>query len=384
MAEVSFPTTDPNTVKRWSKDLEREALPSTICSALVGRNKGASVLTFKTDLIRDAGDRLRIPYLFLSNQAPIEGAPIEGNEHDPDYESYDLLIDKQSHAERREVDLSDQRTHFNFRDDMKYLLANRWAETMEISILNQLAGNSLGTDHSGRPGFDANNAITEPSADYHLFSSAAGTGPESALVAGDTLSSQNIRDAATLAETLRTGGSDRPIIKRAKLPGVPSPAWALVMSPRQRDHLYAETATAGSFFDIVRANIEGGQAGRDESIFASRYRDTMYQKIGQYAGVCLYVDPYTPFGNDGAGAALPDVDRSIFLGAGAGAIGFGKKSPDMTRFSWREEMFRYKESYGIAAVSLWGAVKATATARTDAVGGEDLATIVISSHADAA
>lgn len=373
MAQVDFPTTDANTVKRWSKDLEREALPSTVASLLVGRNKGTSALTFRSELVKNPGDRLRIPYLFLSNQAPIQGAPIENNEHAPDYDSYDLLVDKQSHAERREVDLSDQRTHFAFRDDMKYLLANRWAETMEISILNQLGGNSLGTDHSGVTGFDGNNTIAEPSTNYHLFSG-AGTS-EATLASGDNLSSDDIRAAATQAETFRTDGTGRPIIRRTSLPDAKSPVWGLIMAPRQRDHLYAETATAGSFYDIVRANIEGGQSAEGESVFASRYKNTMYQKIGVYAGVCLYVDPYTPFGTtDGTGVVQTDVDRSIFFGAQAGSIGFGKTSPDMERFSWREEMFRYKESYGIAAVSIWGVVKAQ-------VDGADLGTIVISSHA---
>lgn len=371
MAQVDFPTTDANTVKRWSKDLEREALPTTIASLLVGKNKGASALTFRSELVKNPGDRLRIPYLFLSNQAPIQGAPIENNEHAPDYDSYDLLVDKQSHAERREVDLSDQRTHFAFRDDMKYLLGNRWAETMEISILNQLAGNTLGTDHSGVTGFDGNNTISAPSTDYHFFSG-AGTS-EATLAAGDNLSSEDIRNLATEAETLRTGTKGRPIIRRCQLPDAKSPVWGLIMAPRQRDHLYGETATAGSFFDIVRANIEGGQSGRDDSVFASRYRNTMYQKIGVYAGVCLYVDPYTPFGIV-SGAADSDIDRSIFFGAQAGSIGFGKTSPDMERFSWREEMFRYKESYGIAAVSIWGAVKAQ-------VDGADLGVFVQSSHA---
>lgn len=368
-------TNDRLTSKRWGRDVEREALPATLASVLVSKRKGTSPFTMRDELKVGRGDRLRIPYLNLSDAAPIRGVPIDGNEARPDYSDYDLFVDKSSHAERREVDMNDQRAEFadQFRDDMKYLLSSRWTETIEISLLNQLGGNSTGLGHDGATVFDAHNTITEPSADYHFFSGAATS--EATLAPGDVLSSQDIRDAATRAEVLRTQFG-RPVIKRCSIPGQNSLMWGMVIPPRQRDHLYAEAGTAGSFFDLQRSYNEGGTKGESNSIISTRYQNTTYQKIGTYAGVCLYVDPYTPFGNDGAGNLLTDVDRSIFFGAGAGAIGFGRVSPDLGKFSWREEEFRYMEEYGIAAVSIWGAVKAT-------IDGEDLGTIVVSSHADA-
>lgn len=367
-------TNDRLTSKRWGRDVEREVLPATLAQVLVSKRKGTSPFTMRDELKVGRGDRLRIPYLHLSNQSPIRGVPIDGQEHRPDYSDYDLIVNKDSQAERREVDMNDQRAEFadQFRDDMKYLLSSRWTETIEISLLNALGGNSTGQSHDGTAGFDANNTITEPSANYHLFSGAATS--EATLAAGDVLSSEDIREAATRAEVLRTQFK-RPVIKRASMPGTNTPMWGMVISPRQRDHLYAEAATAGSFFDLQRAYVEGGTKNDNSSILSSRYQNTTYQKIGTYAGVCIYVDPYTPFGQSTPGTLDSDIDRSIFFGAGAGAIGFGRTSPDLGKFSWREEEFRYMEEYGIAAVSIWGAVKAQ-------IDGEDLGTIVISSHAE--
>lgn len=356
----------------------REVLPATLYRLLVNKNKQASPLYLKDDLVKDRGDRIRCPYLYQLKRSPIKGVPIDGNEGTLQYDNYDVIVDKQSHAERREIDLSDQRVAFadQFREDMKGHIVNNWIETHEISLLNHMGGNSLGTDHSGETGFDGNNAISEPVAPYHLFSGAATA--ETGLVAGEVLSSANIRQAATLAETLRTT-LDLPVIRRAALPVSSSAMWGLIISPRQRDHLIDETGTVGSFLDVQRAAMEGGETSDSQTILRGRYDNTTYQYIGQYAGVAIFVDAYTPFGNDGAGNALSDVDRSIFFGAGTGAVSFGKLSPDMERFQWRDEEFRYAEEYGVAAKSIWGCNVPTLSGGP---GGEVQFRIVISSHAE--
>lgn len=377
MASLTLGTNDRLTQKEWGDKVEREVLPATCHRLMVKGNSGSSAVRLEDTLSKRAGDRIRLPYLFASDQLPIKGVKIEGNEHSPDYTDFDLLIDKQSFAERREVDLNDQRTEFKFRDDMKYLISNRWVENIEISTLNHLGGNSLGTDHAGNTGFDANNTITEPDSDYHLFSGTATA--ETALVAGDNLSSANIRAAATRAETLRTGGAPsgniRPVIPRCSLEG--RMAWGLLISPTQRDFLLAETGERGDFMGVQLAAMEGGEKGSD-AVLRSRYVSTVYQKEGLYAGVCIYTDPYVPFGTDGGTAQNTDVDRSIFFGAGAGALGFGRMGSmsDVGKFAWVEEEFRYLEDYGIAAKSIWGFVKAG----TGGASQTDLATIVISSH----
>ena len=371
MAELSFATGDNLTVKRWSKALEKEALPPTIASALVGKDPMNSPLVIKDDLQKAAGDKITIPYLSLSNQDPIQGAPIYGNEHAPSYTDYSLLLDKQAFAEKRETDLNDQRTEFDFRSDMRYLLGARNAEAMEIQLLNVLGGNSLGCDHSGTTGYDANNTITEPDSNHIIFSSSSHT-TEATLVSGDELASSYIRDAVTAAETMRTANS-LPQIRRAKLPGLNTMAYGLITTPRQRDNLYSEASTVGSFFDIQRQAMAGGETSNSDTILRGRWVNSLYQYIGMHDGVAIYVDPYLPYGNDGGTAINTNVDRSIFFGAGAGAIGFGRKTPGLERFDWREEIFRYGESYGIATVLIWGAVKAV-------VNSADLATIVISSY----
>ena len=366
----SLGTNDDLAVKLWSSKMTRDVLPSTILSEFVGKDKSNSVMVIKDEISKRAGDRLRIPFLHLSDQSPIKGVPIDGNENSLNYDNYDLEIDKESYAERREVDLTDERAEFNFREDMKYVLSNRWTESMEIQLLNVLCGNSLGTDHSGQTGFDANNTIDEPDATHHLFAG-AGNSADTDLAAADILTSTLIRQAATLAETLRTE-SQRPIIKRAKLPSSSTPSWGLVIPPRQREHLFAEAADAGTFYGIQTAMIQGGDTG-DSNILKGRYVNTMYQKVGMYAGVCIYVDPYTPYGNDGTDP-LTSVDRMPFVGAGAGAVGFGRKNPGIDKFGWREETFRYAEEYGIAATAIWGAVKAR-------IDSQDLGVITISAHA---
>src|SRR5690606_21950544 len=81
---------------------------------------------------------------------------------------------------------------------------------------------------------------------------------------------------------------------------------------------------------------------------------------GYHNNTVIRVDARVPWGNSSqlnrihhtdlgaAAAGVTNVARAIFMGAGAGAMAFGRAG-SMEKFRWEESLRDYSEFYGVAA-----------------------------------
>lgn len=96
--------------------------------------------------------------------------------------------------------------------------------------------------------------------------------------------------------------------------------------------------------------------------------------LGVYNGVILHSDTRVTQGVT-SGAAQSNTRRSVFCGAQAGMMAYGRDNgPE--RFTWVEELFDYENELGVSAGMIWGLKKSV-------FNSTDYATIVCSSYAAA-
>lgn len=142
------------------------------------------------------------------------------------------------------------------------------------------------------------------------------------------------------------------------------------LHPYQVTDLRQDAATAGAWFDIQKASMQGGKIS-DNPIFTGA--------LGMYNGVILHeANRVTQGVHSSTGAAISTVRRALFCGAQAGAMAYGQNGAGQgaARFSWVEETFDYGNQLGVSAGSIFG-IKKT---RFDA---KDFASITISTYAAA-
>jgi N4-gp56 family major capsid protein len=126
--------------------------------------------------------------------------------------------------------------------------------------------------------------------------------------------------------------------------------------------LRIQSAAAGSWYDIQKAAITGGQV-TGNPIFTGA--------LGMYNNVILH----TAFRVPAVVATQTTVYRSIFCGAQAAAIAYGRDQ-GAERFSWVEELFDYGNQLGVSAGTIWGLKKLQ-------FNSQDFGTIVASTYAAA-
>lgn len=384
MAALSFATGDPQVVKVWGKGVEREALPQTIGRLIFGKQMGAPVREF-FDLVKGAGDRYRVSYNSLLDGPSIKHpTSIDGSEEAPEYLTDDVVLNAESQGVRFEAVMTDQQTEYKYREDARMNLGRWWAEWHTKSSLNQLAGylpanQGSGFTSSNGTGADGNNTITAPTALSHFVVNGlaleleSSTG-EHSLTSADVFSSAAIDGLVLEAET-RRNVRGLPIIQKAKFPVSRQLGYGLIISPAQYDSLRQETSSNNPIgFGVV--NLADHQGGDQNTVIRTRYENATSAYVGMYNTVHIFVSPYIPPGLDSSDQDdAAGTHRAIFFGPQAGWCVYGKKTPGMTKFDWREEEFRYGEEYGIAARLLWGTKKSV-------IDSEDLAVLVATSGED--
>ena len=149
MAETIFGTSDPQTVKLWSKTTFRQALAQTLFfKKFLGKEKD-SILYWKRELEKEAGDQIKYDLLI-----EMKGDGSTGdNEVVPEsliYEQDSVMIDqlRHGHAFSR---MSQQRTVHDLRKDGEWALARWWATRWETDMFRALCGDAT-YNHAGNTG----------------------------------------------------------------------------------------------------------------------------------------------------------------------------------------------------------------------------------------
>lgn len=360
MAVTRWGVNDANAVKIWSKALDAEVPKETYYERFTSPS-AQSLIHVKTELNRNSGDEVKYNLRYLLNGRGVgEGQTLVGNEESLSIYQDSLKLGYLRHGVRfaSEDTIDAQRINFNMRSEARDAMKDWFPNRLDTIVMNHLAGFTPANVEGNTSGsvFTGGNVILAPSANRILRAKGLTTDQ---AVQGDTtavfvlnLIDQAVyraRTASPLVRPIRQGGKEY---------------YVLFISEEQALSLRADTATAGSWFDLQKARLQGGE-GDTNGIFSGAF--------GMYNNTVIHVSNRVTKGvHSTTGAALDNTRRAVFCGAQALACGYGQKNT-LTRFSWAEETFDYEEEVGIAARLVFGFKKTR-------YNGEDYGTIVITTY----
>lgn len=355
MATTTYGVNDALAVKLWAKKLAVEALKETYIGRFMGEGSG-SLLQVKSELSKSSGDRLTFGLrMQLSGAGVTEGQILEGNEETLTTYADNLYINEVVHGVRvrNSGSIDAQRVPFNLREEAKDGLRDWYADRMDQIFFNHICGYSPET----RATYNGHNTITDGSTGrlYRPNSRA----DDDALQSGDELTVGLIDKIVEKAKT------SSPMIRPLKING--GEFYVMFIHPTQTTSLRASAATAGSWADIQKAAIQGGDISKNPIFMGS---------LGVWNGVILHESTRVTYGHK-SGAAVTDTRRAVLCGAQAAVMGFGSEYSGDQRFKWVEEMFDYERELGVSAQVIMGLKKTV-------FNSVDFGTIVLPTYAVAA
>lgn len=341
MAVTTYGVNDALAVKLWSKQLQVEALKATAIAPLIGESSD-SAIQLKTELSKGAGDKVTFGLRTqLQGDGVSEGETLEGNEESLATYSDAVVVNELRHAVRirNKQTIDQKRVPFDLRSEAKKGLVDWYAKRMSVSMFNQLCGNTA----ESRTKYTGFNATIAPASSRRIACNATTTTADASLSSSDLFKLKYIDYAVEVAKTsTATTGPIRPLMIDGE------EKFVLYLHPYQVTDLRTDASTAGNWFDIQKAGLQGGQISKNPIYTGA---------LGEYNGVILRSAFDVSSGvNAGTGAAITTVKRAVFMGAQAGVIGFNSDS-DATTFQWIEELFDYEHELGVSAASLYGMKK---------------------------
>lgn len=353
MATTAYGLNHPLAVKLWSKKLFREALKTTWAYKFMGTGSN-SLCQIKEDLQKSPGDRVRQGLRVLLSGAGVSGdGTLEGNEEALTTYYDDIFIDQLRHAVRSDGKMSEQRIPFSVREEARAGLTDWWSERVDTAFFNQLGGNTGQTDSK----YTGMQTAIAPTAGTRIITSGGNT-----TEASMTAASANSFTVADIDRCVVLAKTASPVLRPIRING--GDYYVMFIHPNTHYGLRQSAATAGSWQDIQRAAIQGGQT-TGNPIFNGA--------LGMWNGVVLHESTRIPnmvaapaSGSSGA------FSRTIFAGAQAACLAFGQNSgPE--KMSWKEELFDYGNQLGTSAGMIWGLKKSV-------FNSTDFSTIVCTSY----
>jgi N4-gp56 family major capsid protein len=360
MATTTYGVNDAMAVKLWSKTLYSEALKATSIAPLIGKGSDA-VIQLKSELDKGAGDKVTFGLRAqLTGDGVTEGQTLEGNEEALSTYSDSLFINELLHAVRSKNDgksIDAKRVPFNLRSEAKDGLRDWWAKRMSVSFFNQACGYTA----ESRTIYTGMQATTAPSSTRRLACNATTTTADASLGSSDKMMLKYLDYAREIARTGGNSGTGMPI-RPIMIGG--EEKYVVYLHPYQVVDLRVDASTAGNWFDIQKAALQGGKVSGNPIYTGA---------LGEYNGMVLRESFDVTNGvNAGTGVAITTVKRAVLLGAQAAVAGFAGET-DSTSFSWVEELFDYERELGVSAQGIWGLKKT----RFNSV---DFGTVVIASY----
>jgi N4-gp56 family major capsid protein len=357
MATTSYPVNHPLAQKLWSRKLFHEIIGRSYVGRFMGTSD-SSLIQIKSETQKDAGDRITIGLRRLLTGAGISGdSTLEGNEEALTTYSDNVLIDQTRHAVRSAGKMSEQRVPWSVREEARNGLEDWWIERLETSVANQLAGN---TGESNTL-FTGNNATLAPSTAGSItrLIVAGGHTGEASLSATTT----HAVSLADLDKAVAYAKVQTPRIRPVKVDG--KDMWVAFLHPYQIYQLRRDASTAGNFFDIQKAQLQGGKIGDNPLLTGASFI---------YNSVIVHEWDYLP-NTVSAPTSQAAYRRGVFCGAQAAVAAFGQGG-GLNKMDWTEELFDYGNQFGVSSGLIYG-VKKTQYNSTD------FGTIVLSGYAPA-
>jgi N4-gp56 family major capsid protein len=340
MATTSYGVNANETVKVWGRKLFREAIKETHMRKFMGSST-QSMIQIKDETSKGPGDTVyNILRMRLTGDGIKGDATLEGSEEALTTYRDSLVLDQLRHAVRSGGRMTEQRVPFSVRDEARMSLQDWYAERIDTALMNQLAGNNAQTDTR----YTGSQSVTAPDSAHHYWPAAISA--DETITAGNTLTIDLIDKLVTEAKLAV------PVLRPFMMGG--QAHYVMFIHPDQVEDLRTSTTT-GQWLDIQKAAMQGGRVS-DNPIFTGA--------LGVYNQVILHESAYVPTGvHSSTAAAQTLVRRSIFAGAQAATMAFGRNNSDFS-MTWFEEMFDYGNQLGVAAGMIWGAKRSIFNSET--------------------
>jgi N4-gp56 family major capsid protein len=357
MATTAYGVNHPLAVKAWSAKLFHEAIGQSYVGRFMGTSD-SSLIQIKTETQKDAGDKVTFGLRKNLTAAGIQGDDtLEGNEEALQTYSDSVLIDQLRTAVRSAGKMSEQRVPFSVREEARMGLQDWWTERIETSAANQLAGNSDQTDTR----YTGNNTAVAPSSGRLIVGGGESTEASLSATTTHAIKLADLDKAVAIAKEPSTSGHNR--IRPIRVDG--KEMWVCFLHPYQVYQLRRDASTAGNFYDVQKAALQGGKIS-DNPIFTGAsfvYNNVIVHEWNYLPNVASSVASSTSY------------RRGVFCGAQAMVAAFGQGG-GKNKMSWEEELFDYGNQLGVAAGMIFGFKKS----RFNSV---DFGTIVLSGYAPA-
>jgi len=344
MAVTTYGVGHPDAVKLWARKTFVEGLKATELYKFMGKDDKA-VIQIRDEMMKGPGDRLTVDLRMQLTGAGVSGdGTLEGNEEALTLYTDNLLIDQLRHAVRSGGRMSQQRVPFSIREQARSGLQDWLADRIDTALFNQLGGNT----GQGDTRYTGSNATIAPSSNNIVY--ANGLASEASVASA---SASNIFYLSILDAAVEKAKTNSPLIRPIKVNG--KDKYVVFLHPYQVTDLRQNTAT-GQWLDIQKAVYQG-----------SRDKNPIYKgALGEYNGVILHESTRVP-------SVTANVYRAIFMGAQAGAIGFGQGYAQ-NKMAWVEELFDYGNQLGVSAGMIFGCKKMQ-------FNSQDFGTVVIPTYA---
>ena len=290
--------------KAWARQLWKEAERDNFFAKFTGEGQN-SIIQMKTDLKKEAGDKITIPLVMRLTGAGVTGDNmLEGNEEALQIYDCTVTVDQIRHAVRLKGRMEEQKTALDLRTAAKDGLKLWMKEKVESMIVDALTKN--------------------PTAEHTIY---AGTNTSEATISTtDTMSTALISKAARLARL------STPKIRRVPVDG--KEYYVMLVDPYQARDLKSDERW-------ISAQENCAERGSKNPIFTGM--------LGVWDGVILY--DYENLLRTETGASSGFVGHSLLLGCQAGIKGVAQEA------GWEEETFDYKNKVGFATGAILGIAK---------------------------
>lgn len=345
MAEWSYQTSDPLTVKIWAKQMMAQFAQWSFYLRISSKEDTSAVMV-RDELEKHAGDSITFGESTLLTGAGTLGLnSLTGNEEAPQTFADALIINELCHAVLLVGPISNQRVLFDRRKIGRNRLADWYAARCDHAGANQLGSYTPQTD-SRYTGLQACVGTTRQ---------ILPTGVTDAATLASTNAFQlTFWDTAVrMAKALTTG------IRPIKVNG--RDLYIGVMHPSQTTDMRQNTST-GQWLDIEKAALTGGDIG-DNPLW--------WNSLGMWHGVLLHENSRVTNAVSNAGAAVANTKRAVFMGAQAAVLAFGRGQGESQKFRWLEELRDFGRQIGIGVSSVWGMVKVQFNAQDFATAAVD-------------
>lgn len=334
MATTLYQTGNALAVKVWAKKLFEEALKQTYFSRFMGSGTD-NVVQIKDEMAKGPGDRITIGLRMQLSGAGIQGdGTLEGNEEGLVTYSDNVFIDQLRHAVRSAGKMSEQRVTFDVREECRMGLQDWFADRLDQSFFNQIAGNTAQTDTR----YTGNQAAVAPDAAHKKFVNSNETTDAS-------ISTTSVFSLTVIDKAIEAAVTASPLVRPIKYQG--ENMYAAFLHPVQVTDMRISTTT-GQWLDIQKAAMTGGRVN-DSPIFTGA--------LGVYNNVVLHSSFRVPQAvNASTSLAIASTRRAVLCGAQAAVMAYGQNSSD-SQMTWVEELFDYGNQLGVSAGLIFGIKK---------------------------